>query len=315
MTQSGQHYPEPTVGALIFDPAGRLFLMRSHKWAGKYVVPGGHVELGESLEDALCREVEEETGLAISDITFLGVQEFVYDPAFWKSRHFLFFDFACRTEGTEVRLNDEAEEYAWVSVDEALRMPIEPYTERAIRAHLAQKAGGPLDRSLMPDAAQPAPATGGAHRPAVQARYVHTNLIARDWRALARFYETVFGCVPVPPERDLAGPPLESGTGIPGAHLRGVHLRLPGYGDAGPTLEIFTYDDHPEKPATAVNRPGFGHVAFSVSDVAAARTAVLAAGGRSVGEVVTTGVAGGGQITWCYVTDPEGNVIELQEAH
>jgi nucleoside triphosphatase len=45
-----QHYPEPTVGALIFDPAGRLFLMRSHKWAGKYVVPGGHVELGETLE-------------------------------------------------------------------------------------------------------------------------------------------------------------------------------------------------------------------------------------------------------------------------
>ena len=38
-----QHYPEPTVGALIFDPDGRLFLMKSHKWAGKYVVPGGHV--------------------------------------------------------------------------------------------------------------------------------------------------------------------------------------------------------------------------------------------------------------------------------
>ncbi|NLF29918.1 MAG: NUDIX domain-containing protein, partial [Planctomycetes bacterium] len=152
MTQSGQHYPEPTVGALIFDPAGRLFLMRSHKWAGKYVVPGGHVELGESLEDALLREVEEETGLVISDITFLGVQEFVYDPAFWKSRHFLFFDFACRTEGTEVRLNDEAEEYAWVSVEEALRMPVEPYTIKAIHAYLAQEAGGQLDRSLMPGA-------------------------------------------------------------------------------------------------------------------------------------------------------------------
>lgn len=40
---SDQHYSEPTVGALIFDPAGRLFLMKSHKWGGKYVVPGGHV--------------------------------------------------------------------------------------------------------------------------------------------------------------------------------------------------------------------------------------------------------------------------------
>jgi predicted enzyme related to lactoylglutathione lyase len=147
---------------------------------------------------------------------------------------------------------------------------------------------------------------------ALDARYVHTNLIARDWRALARFYETIFGCVRVPPERDLAGPLMEAGTGIPGVHLRGMHLRLPGYGDAGPTLEIFTYDRLEERPATAVNRPGFGHLAFSVADVAAARAAVLAAGGRPVGETVTFEVAGSGRITWCYVTDPEGNVIELQ---
>jgi predicted enzyme related to lactoylglutathione lyase len=144
------------------------------------------------------------------------------------------------------------------------------------------------------------------------ARYVHTNLIAADWQALARFYETVFGCVRVPPERDLAGPAMEAGTGLPAAHLRGVHLRLPGYGETGPTLEIFTYDRLAERPATAVNRPGFGHLAFSVADVAAARVAVLIAGGRPVGEVVTVTVAGGGRVTWCYVTDPEGNVIELQ---
>jgi predicted enzyme related to lactoylglutathione lyase len=61
-----------------------------------------------------------------------------------------------------------------------------------------------------------------------------------------------------------------------------------------------------------VNRPGFGHIAFAVNDVQAAREAVLAAGGRAVGEVVTTSVASGAQVTWCYVTDPEGNVIELQ---
>ena len=147
---------------------------------------------------------------------------------------------------------------------------------------------------------------------AINARYVHTNLIARDWQALARFYEEVFGCARVPPERDLSGRAVEAGTGLPAAHLRGVHLRLPGQGDAGPTLEIFTYDQLEERPATAVNRPGLGHLAFSVEDVAAARDAVLAAGGKPVGEVVTVEVAGGGRVTWCYVTDPEGNVIELQ---
>jgi predicted enzyme related to lactoylglutathione lyase len=146
----------------------------------------------------------------------------------------------------------------------------------------------------------------------LQARYVHTNLIAHDWRALADFYQRVFGCVPVPPERDLSGPIMEAGTGVPGAHLRGLHLRLPGYGDAGPTLEIFNYNVLEEKPVTAVNRPGFGHIAFAVDDVHAAREAVLAAGGRTVGEVVTVQIASGAQVTWCYVTDPEGNVIELQ---
>ena len=46
------------------------------------------------------------------------------------------------------------------------------------------------------------------------ARYSHTNIVARDWRALAGFYESVFGCMPVPPERDYSGPVLEAGTGI-----------------------------------------------------------------------------------------------------
>ena len=70
------------------------------------------------------------------------------------------------------------------------------------------------------------------------ARYVHTNLVARDWRALATFYERTLGCTPVPPTRDFAGPVLEAGTGVRGASLQGVHLRLPGYADDGPTLEI-----------------------------------------------------------------------------
>ncbi len=128
----------------------------------------------------------------------------------------------------------------------------------------------------------------------ISARYVHTNLIARDWRSLARFYQDVFGCVPVPPERDLSGPEMAAGTGIAGAHLRGIHLRLPGHGDAGPTLEIFSYDQMAERPPTAVNRPGFGHLAFSVEDVAAARETVLAAGGQPVGEVVTVTLQTGG---------------------
>jgi catechol 2,3-dioxygenase-like lactoylglutathione lyase family enzyme len=108
------------------------------------------------------------------------------------------------------------------------------------------------------------------------------------------------------------GPDLERGTGISGAELRGEHLRLPGHGSEGPTLEIFSYNILKEKPEVAVNRPGFGHIAFVVDDVQAAREAVLAAGGQAVGDVVTLTNAMGQQLTWVYVTDPEGNVLELQ---
>jgi predicted enzyme related to lactoylglutathione lyase len=146
----------------------------------------------------------------------------------------------------------------------------------------------------------------------ISAKYVHTNLIATDWQALADFYQRIFGCVPVPPERDFQGEKLEAGTGIPGAQLRGMHLRLPGYGDDGPTLEIFNYNLLEEREKTAVNRPGFGHIAFSVEDVPSAQQAVLQAGGRAVGEIVTLQVATGARVTWCYVTDPEGNILELQ---
>ena len=147
---------------------------------------------------------------------------------------------------------------------------------------------------------------------AVGARYGHTNLIARDWRRLAGFYESVFGCERVPPERNYRGPDLERATGVPDAALAGVHLRLPGGGPDGPTLEIYTYERAPDGLRPAANRPGWGHIAFAVDDVLQARGAVLEAGGSSLGEVVTSTTADGRRVTWCYMNDPEGNIVELQ---
>ena len=146
----------------------------------------------------------------------------------------------------------------------------------------------------------------------IDARFGHVNIIALDWRALADFYEGVLGCTPVPPERDIRGPDLAAATGIPGAALHGIHLRLPGGGPTGPTLEIFQYDPSLQPSPTSANRPGFGHIAFVVPDVPTARDTVLGAGGGSVGETVTMQTADGRRVTWCYVTDPEGNIVELQ---
>jgi len=143
-------------------------------------------------------------------------------------------------------------------------------------------------------------------------RFAHVNLIAQDWKRLVAFYERVFHCTAVPPERDLGGPWLEASTGVEGARIRGLHLRLPGYGDHGPTLEVFQYSRLTERGIPAPNRPGLAHIAFSVDDVETVRQAVIAAGGGSVGETVTAEIPNAGRITFAYVTDPEGNIIELQ---
>ena len=147
---------------------------------------------------------------------------------------------------------------------------------------------------------------------AVSSRYVHTNLIARDWRQLSKFYVDALGCSPAPPERHYRGGDLERGTGVQDSELHGIHLRLPGYGQQGPTLEIYTYTRLQESLRPEVNRPGFGHIAFEVPDVPEARDAIVKGGGSQVGEVVTLQTSTGSKVTWCYVRDPEGNVIELQ---
>ena len=143
-------------------------------------------------------------------------------------------------------------------------------------------------------------------------RYVHTNVIARDWRALARFYIEVFGCVPLPPERDLRGEWLDRATGIEGAGIRGIHLILPGYGKKGPTLEIFEYSRPGGSMPKEINNTGFAHIAFAVDNVEDALGKVLTHGGSRLGEHTTTEIAWAGTITFIYVRDPDGNIIELQ---
>jgi predicted enzyme related to lactoylglutathione lyase len=147
---------------------------------------------------------------------------------------------------------------------------------------------------------------------AISAEFAHVNIVAHDWTRLVRFYADVFGCEALPPIRDLQDRWLEQATGVPGARIRGIHLRLPGHGTRGPTLEIFAYNDAADRPATAVNRPGLAHIAFRVDDVAQALQAVLAAGGGSIGDIVSVDVPGADSLTFCYASDPEGNILELQ---
>ncbi len=128
-------YPEPTVSALIFNHENHILLIKSHKWKGHYVTPGGHVELGERIEDALRREVTEETGLMIDQIRFLCFSEFIFDDSFYKKKHFICFAYACKTNSQNVILNDEGQAFVWVSLDDALKLPLQGSTRRAIEEY------------------------------------------------------------------------------------------------------------------------------------------------------------------------------------
>ena len=130
---STQQFPEPTVGLFIFNPKGEILLIKTHKWLGKYAVPGGHIELGETAEQAAKREAKEETGLDIYDLKFICWAEMIYDKLFFKKKHYVFIDYICKTKSTKVKLNDEAEDYLWIDPCEAVKLKtIEPYAKKTI---------------------------------------------------------------------------------------------------------------------------------------------------------------------------------------
>lgn len=145
-----------------------------------------------------------------------------------------------------------------------------------------------------------------------QIKYVHTNIIAYNWKKLAKFYIDVFDCKPVYPERNLSGNWLDELTKIPQATIRGIHLKLPGYRD-GPTLEIFEYNSlTPKSKSQSINDQGFGHIAFHVENVEAVVDKILASGGKKYGDIVEKEIDGIGILKAIYTRDPEGNIIEIQ---
>ena len=144
--------------------------------------------------------------------------------------------------------------------------------------------------------------------------YRHTNINAKDWKALSAFYEKVFQCRPIPPERDLYGEWFDKVTGVKGVHVRGQHLLLPGYDDDGPTFEIFTYSIPEGSASAAINSYGFAHIAFEVEDVEETFCRLLREGGSSCGEMVEQYYPSVGKtLKIVYAKDPEGNVVEIMK--
>jgi len=129
--------PVVTVGAIIERRDGRVLLVRTHKWGGRLGVPGGKVERGEPMEDALRREILEETGLSVGDIRFVVAQDSIDSPEFHRSAHMVLLNYHCRADEAPVRLNDEAEAFLWATPTEALTLDLNAPTRSLIERWLA----------------------------------------------------------------------------------------------------------------------------------------------------------------------------------
>ena len=127
------HQPIVTVGALIFDVTEKVLMVRTHKWSNLWGIPGGKVKWGETSEDALRREIDEETNLKIEDIQFVLVQDCIHSKEFYREAHFVLLNYTCRCVGKpEVKLNDEAREFRWVRPEVAITMPINGPTRKLL---------------------------------------------------------------------------------------------------------------------------------------------------------------------------------------
>ncbi len=69
---------------------------------------------------------------------FINFQEFIHDPSFWKKLHFIFFDYVCRTDSLEVKLNEETQEHVWVKLDAVLHLPLDSYTRTSVEKLLKE---------------------------------------------------------------------------------------------------------------------------------------------------------------------------------
>ena len=137
-----QAFPEPTVGALIVNDLGKILLARSHKWFDRYTLPGGHIEVGETMVDAVKREVKEEVGLDVDVVDVLLMQEVIFAPEFYKKKHFIFIDFYCESKKEQVKLDQkEIQDYLWVYPGAAYNLKLDSFTRKTIDRYLEKKHG------------------------------------------------------------------------------------------------------------------------------------------------------------------------------
>jgi len=134
-----KQFPKVVVGCFILNEKKEILLCRSYKWPNLWVVMGGHIEWGEHIAEAVAREAKEEVGLNVEFDRVIEVAEFVNDPAFHQSKHFVGLQCECHVVGDSTPQidNDEIQEARYFPLQDAVNLPdLLPQTRHSLQVLL-----------------------------------------------------------------------------------------------------------------------------------------------------------------------------------
>lgn len=133
---------ELVVGVIVENGKGELLLAKSPKWKNKWSMPGGHVEPGEKIFDALVREGKEETGLKLKPIGLVCWGELISSTEYDRKAHIVYLDFYCKVIGGKLKLDSrELTEWKWLKPKEALKQDLAKDFDKTIKEYMAYKRG------------------------------------------------------------------------------------------------------------------------------------------------------------------------------
>jgi 8-oxo-dGTP pyrophosphatase MutT (NUDIX family) len=129
---------EVVCSAIIENSKKEILLVKSPKWGDKWVMPGGHIEFGETIEEAAKREAMEEVGLKnLKSCGIVSFGEMIASKEFYRPAHLIYFDVLFKTKSSEIKLdNEELSEYTWIKPRKALKLNLAIGYDKVIRDYL-----------------------------------------------------------------------------------------------------------------------------------------------------------------------------------